>query len=460
MKFIKLDLLTLLVSLFILGSCQNPTGIGLDVDPNIAIESKLIDTSTVLTKLQKQDSIVTNYTDQTVLGYFNDPVLGKTTASIAVGLTMPKANFTFGTNPVLDSAILVLPYNSFYGDSLNASFAVEVRQLAEALYNETNKSYYSTKVWQRASPIIGSKTIRGNYRDSIILQNIRKGLTDTVKKVPGQLRIKLDPSFVQNNIVNLDSLKKISNLIFNNYIKGLIVSVNKGATTGQGGLFSFDTKTAGSARIDIFYKSTNTTGTIDTLLNTFAINGINGDAATELNWDITGTAVKTELESTTNNNSLLYFKGLGGTRVRVDFPYIQKLKALGDNVAVNRAELVFTVDGASDAIYKPIPTLKIFRWDIAQRMQRIPDDSPNDPRFLGPGFVGGFYNTNKKTYTFNVTGYVQDLIAGKITNYGTFIMPSEFVPTAGLNNLERSILGGGNNPNYQVKLRVFYTNLK
>ncbi len=459
MRFIKSDLLTLLVSLFILGSCKNPTGVGLDVDPNIALETKIDSSFEVNTKLLKQDSIVTNYTERNTLGYFNDPVFGKTTANLALGLAMPTTSYSFGTNTVLDSAILVLPVSDFYGDSAGSSFVAEVRQLNEVLYNESGKSYYSSKKWLTNSTLLASKNFKANVVDSITITDIRTGLIDSVKRVSGQLRIKLDANFVLNNIINLDSANKVSTLAFNNYIKGLFVSINKTTTSGAGGLFSIDAYTSGGAKLDVFYKTTNTEGVIDTLTNTFSINGASGNAATEVTWDMTGTAVKTELESTSTNSNLLYLKGLGGTYVKVDFPELDKLKALGTNVSINRAELIFYNDiSPANGSYDPISRLRTYRWDIANRPQLVPDESPSDFRYLGPGFVGGYSNNN--SYVFNFTGYIQDLMNGKLKDFGTFITPSDFTTASGLNVLGRSIVGGGSNTTYKVKLRVFYTDQK
>jgi hypothetical protein len=468
MRFIKLDLLTLLVSLFIFASCENPSGIGLDVDPDIALQSKIVDTSTVITKLQKRDSVLANYTTQSVLGYFDDATFGKTTANIALALTMPSTNYKFGTNPTLDSAVLVIPFLGFFGDSANSTFTAEVRQLNEVLYNESGKSYYSNKTWLKNSTVLGSKIVTTNLKDSISIQAVTSGKIDpdldSLVKVPRQLRIKLDANFVKSNIMNLDSINKISNLAFNNYIKGLFLSINQGASTGKGGLFSLDTYTNGAARLDIFYKTTNTSGVIDTLesISTFNISGSSGNAATELTWDMTGTPVKTELESTAKNSNLLFLKGLAGTYVKVEFPYLDKLKGLGENVTINRAELIFyTDDNATYGNYDPISRFRTYRWDIANRPQLIPDVSPNDPRYLGPGFVGGYYSSATKSYVFNFTGYIQDLLRGKLKNYGTFITPSDFSTAAnGLNTLGRSVVGGGSNTNYKVKLRIFYTDQK
>ncbi|WP_442794478.1 DUF4270 domain-containing protein [Pelobium manganitolerans] len=457
MRFQKSDLLTLLVSLFIFTGCENPSSIGLDVDPDIELNSKLVDTSTVVTKLLKQDTIAVSYTDQSVLGYLKDPVFGETTASIAMALTMPSTNYKFGTNPIIDSAVLVIPYLNFYGDSLNSTFTAEVRELNEVLYNESQKVYFSNKTWDKKATILGSATLKTSYKDSITLQDIRTGLSDTVKKVPAQLRVKLDANFIKSKIVEADSLKKVSNLTFNNYFNGLYLSVNKSATTGNGGLFGLNTSSSGAARLEIFYRNTNTSGGLDTLTSTFNITAAN--AATELKWETNGTAVETALASNTTNNDLLYLKGLGGTYIKVNFPYLQKLKALGSNVTINRAELVFYIDDNND--YAPLDRLRIYRWDIAHRPQYVPDENPSDARYMGPNFVGGFYSKANKAYTVNLTGYIQDLMRGQLKDYGTFISAEDFTSSTGsLNNLGRSILGGGSNTNYKVKLRVFYTDQK
>src|SRR6476659_3164735 len=196
MRFIKSGLLTMLVSLFILGGCKNPTEIGLDIDPNLDLNSTLVDTSTVTTKLFKEDSVISNFTNNSVLGYFKDPVFGTTTSNIAVALSVPSTNYSFGTNPTLDSAVLILPFLDFYGDSINTNYNVEVRQLNEVLYNETSKSYYNTKKWAVKSTVIGSRNFYAAYKDSLIIQDIVAGKKDTIKKVIPQLRIKLDPTFV------------------------------------------------------------------------------------------------------------------------------------------------------------------------------------------------------------------------------------------------------------------------
>ena len=468
MKFIKTGLLTMLVSLFILGSCKNPSGVGLDVDSDIALNSSLVDTNTVITKLMKQDSILANFTTTSALSFFKDPIFGTTTSNIAVGLTLPGTTLSFGNNSVLDSAVLILPFAGFYGDSLNTNYNVEVKQLNEILFNVNPKTYFNTKKWSVNNTIIGSKNFAPRYRDSILLQDIIVGKKDSVKKVPAQLRIRLDRNFITNLILKADSANLSTNTAFNNLIKGLYISLNKTSTTNNGGVFIFDTSSPNAAKLDLFYKKTSTTGIIDTLNSSLAIQGGAGYAVSEVTWDFNGTNVQTELQSNNKNSTNLYFKGLSGTQVKVDFPYLQKLKSLGTNISINRAELILKVVNGTESPYKPIPRLRIFRWDIAERILPIPDEIPGDPRSLPINY--GIYNKTNKTYTFNITGYAQDLLNGRTKNFGTFITSVDFEDiqpiTPILNGFRRGLtqpgrtVTGGTNVNFKTQLKIYYTDLK
>jgi hypothetical protein len=470
MKFLRLGLLTTLVSLFILGSCKNPSSIGLDVDPSLALNSKVVDTSTVNSKLIKIDSFVSNYTNTNVLGYFRDPIFGTTTANIALAFILPSANQTFGKNPVLDSAVLVLNYRDFTGDSLSNSFTVEVRQLDELLYGEPVARFYNNKTWATKNSVITSYTFNPKYRDSIIIQDIIVGKKDTVKKVIPQLRIKLDQVFITNNILKTDSINLTSSKAFNSYFKGLFLSLKQSDIKQNGGLFSFDTNNQGAARLDIFYKTTSTANVIDTLVRSFNMNGSSGLAVNQLVWNLSNTPVQTELQSNAKNSDKLYLKGLNGTEAKIAFPYIKQFKNVGTNISINRAELILTVDGVTQTPYKPISRLKIYKWDIANRPILLADESQFDGRNLGFNLIDGTYNNAKIQYVFNITNHVQDLISGKIKDYGTFISTSDYRLTQNpnleisnsanvLDNLRRTVVGG-NNANFKIKLKVYYTDQK
>lgn len=458
----KASLLTLLISSFIFYSCKKATTIGLDLDADAALNSLVAYDSTLFTQLVKEDSISTNYQNLNPLGFFTDPVFGKTEANIAAALTLPgNTGLTFDKSAVLDSAILVLPFAGFYGDSLNTTYKVQVQQLSENLYEDGNVPlYYNTKKWSHNSNIIGSASFKANIKDSsITIQNIRVGKPDTLKRVPAQLRIKLNVATMSNLFLKADSATLSTNNRFNDYFKGLYLTIDKAATSNNGGLFLFNT-TTNAATVDFFYKETKNTK-IDTLQKSFSLAGNQGLVASEIKWDYTGTAVASQIgKPITEQYEQLYIKGFSGTKVKITFPNIKNLKLLGTQVLVNRAQLIIKVIEGTQTPYTPLPLLKAYKLDIANRPQLLPDENPNDPRNLGPGYIGGLFNKNNNEYVFNITGYIQDLLKNK-TDYGTYITAINYANNQRSNasTLKRAIVGGGSG-NYKMKLKVFYTNQK
>jgi len=91
MKFFRLDLLTLLISLFILNSCKNQDTIGLGVNSQNQVNGIMVDTSTIVVNTVIEDSVVTSGLTKAPLGYFQDPIFGTTESSLAASLSLPGA---------------------------------------------------------------------------------------------------------------------------------------------------------------------------------------------------------------------------------------------------------------------------------------------------------------------------------------------------------------------------------
>lgn len=456
MNFKSLDLLTLLISLFILNGCKDPSTIGLDINDDLAVNSELYIDSTITTKLIKEDSVISNFQLYNVMGYFKDPAFGTTEAYLSAALTLgSSSSLKFDSSALLDSAVLVLPFAGFYGDSLNTQFTVNVKELNENLYQPGGMpTIYNTKSFAVKPLLIGEKTIKANIKDSIIIQDIRTGKPDTVKKVIPQLRIKLNDAYATNVFLKADSSKFKNNIAFTNYFKGLQVSLNKLSTTNNGGLFLFNTSTTNAARLDLFYTSKKGDKT-DTLQKSFLIEGNQGFSTSKIHWNYAGAPVESEF--TKSNSDKLFLKSLAGTKTKISFPNLKNIKTLGKKVIVNRAELVIQVDNLSQAPYLSLPQLNIYKLDIANRPQLVADENPSDARYIGAGYIGGFLNTNKKIYTFNLTGYIQDIIDEKNQDYGTFISAfNSFDNKNYTSRIQRTIAGGGLGNN-KMRLKIFYT---
>jgi hypothetical protein len=472
MKFFKLDLLTLLISLFILSSCKNQDTIGLGVTSATQLSGSLIDTSTIVVNTIPEDSVMTSTLGTAPMGYFKDPVLGNTESNIAMDLNLPGSGaYTVptGTNKI-DSVILIVRYgNGFYGDSLSSRYKVNVYQLNEKINPNTN--YYNTRAWNyNSGTLLGTKTFFSRTHDSIYVNAIVTNKPDSLLKVPAQLRIPISPSFVNTNLFFASAAQLGSNLVFKNNVHGLYLTMDKAGSAGAGGTFMMALDSG--VNITVYYKNTNGS-TIDTTTVSLPAATVH---AVQIKHTYS-TAVQTELNNAaTGSRNAVYLQGNAGLRAKISFPYLRNIaKTLGTNIVINRAELVITPASGSIIPFPPLPQINMYQYDIAHQRTYLQDSNTGDPRAQGLTVFGGYYSTipigyvtpSVAGYHFVITAYVQDLIRGASIDNGTFIgavdpastvSSAYLVPTAQVSS--RSVLIGTDKTSpYRMKLNIIYTKL-
>lgn len=455
MKFYKLGLLTLLISLFILDSCKTQDGIGLD--PANQINGTLLTDNNVVATTALEDTIITNnIKTRTPLSYFKDPEFGTTEANIAAVLSLPgNTAYTVPAGEItVDSAILILPYatNGFYGDSSNTTFKVDVRQLSERIV--PTKSYYNTKHFATEATVLGSKIFKPNYNDSIYITSMAVGRPDTLMKVRPQLRVPLNPQMMYSAFYGASAAARASNTVFQNTFRGLAISLDKTHTgSGNGGNIFLRLD---SARVTYYYRRDNA-GALDTANVLLPL----ATTVSEIKHTYTAN-VQAAIDGTSTDN-LVYLQGLAGLRAKVSFPNVKTIFAAEQNkVVINRAELVVTVKPTSGVPYAPAKRLTLYKYDIAHQRVTLQDATLTDPR---ASVFGGNYNATTGEYHFIVTAFLQDLITGKTVDYGTYLTPVDPTTTGAVtvdpasNFAERSIVGGKNASPYNIKLNIIYTKL-
>ncbi|MGI4728574.1 MAG: DUF4270 domain-containing protein [Janthinobacterium lividum] len=471
MKFVKTDLLTLLISLFILSSCKKPDSVGLAIDPSQVINGTLLDTVSIITNTLRDDSVVTSnlFNSSSIsiapLAYYKDPIFGVTEANVAMSIGTPTATaFTKPTGTVtVDSAILVLRYtpHGFYGDTTSTKYKLNVYQLAEQPLNQT---YYNTKTWAYNPTIIGTGSFNARPSDSVKVLQIVTGAKDTIKKLLPQIRVPVNTDFVRSNILLTDSLKLIGSEAFKRYFKGLYLTFDKAQTTGgPGGNFYLSTD---SCQLNIYYKNTSSAGVIDTIMASFPASG---NFATQIRHDYTGTAIPAAL-SNTKSTGTVYIQGLAGLRAKISFPSLAtSVHQILGNAVLNRAELIVT-PVASTQLYPfaPAPRLTMYRYNIAKQRVELPDATTTDKRtYTLPTYLssfGGFYNPTQNQYHFVITSYISDLISGATVDYGTFLAPADYYntttieySTGSVQAAGRLVAGGDKTSAYKMKLNIIYT---
>jgi hypothetical protein len=488
MKFFRIDLLTLLISLFILNSCKNQDTVGFTLGTKGTLSGSLVDTATIFTKTTTDDSVVTSAITKSPLGYINDPVFGTTQADLITDLNLPgSVAYTLPAGTItIDSAVLILKYTQgFYGDSSahnTSKYVVNVYQLAQK--QASGGTYYSNTVWPHQGTVIGSTSML-NYtfaprpNTKVVIDSAVSGKPDVPDTIPPQIRIPISKNFINSALFGASSAELNSNQIFQNTVKGLYITVDKTQSTGVGGIMMV----SGADSLAVYIRSASGT-VIDTavvyLPTTQYFSYIHAVRSTVFQNAITN---KTTLTDTT-----VYLQGLAGSRVKVSFPYIDSLfsnRNVGgvNNVIVNRAELVVTmkpVSGDIPGYLTPLPRLSLYMLDIAHQRIELPDASglstASGVEAFG-GFYSSIYTKPINTYHFLVTSYLQNLITKRLVDYGTYLAPTD---TTNLSSVDvtpsaqvaaRTVAGGGyshalsiltpSNPQaYSMRLNVIYTKIK
>ncbi len=487
MKFIKLDLLTLLIGLFLLSSCKDANTIGLELDPTLATKGTLNSTVKVKTVTEKDQPTSTIEKTRHPLGFINhDPTFGDTEASLSMAVSLPANGYSFGKNPIIDSAVLVLPYqrkiisgtstavNEFYGDTATSVYSFKVQQLKEDITFQTNFS--SDRDFAVETPIIGTFKAKISPNTPVKIKDIVVGKPDTLRNIVPELRIKLDNSFIQNQLLNLDSVTRAKNSRFSALFKGLHISVDKATSTGKGGILMIDFL-GSNANLQVYYKKDITNSVSkDTVGVSFPISSASGRVAATIKHDYTGTPVETQL--TTPNPAtaynVSYLQGLTGLRTKLSFPdlaaFATTVKGTGTNskIVVNRAELVVNIASGSDVSpFAPARKLVLYRNDIAGNRVNLIDYTPStnvlNHKYVGDNIlVSGNYDSINKRYVFVLTGYLQDLIDGNTEDYGTYLSVIGYDETTLIPNVtspSRSSISSFNpvTGDKAIKLNIYYT---
>lgn len=456
MKFNKLGLLTMLISFFIFNSCKTQEGIGLDVDPATQINGTLIQDTSIVTTTVPEDEVVTNNSlSRAPLSYFKDPVFGVTEANIAAVLKLPGGlAYTVPTGTVtIDSVRLVLPYavgNGFYGDSLLSTYKIDVHQLDERIV--TTQEYKNSYHFSSKAELLGTKTFTARSHDSVTINDIRAGKPDTLVKAVPQIRIPISNSFINTNLFTASSSTLSSSTIFENTVKGLYLTLDKAQTPGVGGNLFFRLD---SAAVRVYYKRVDGS-TIDTAVVSLPF-GVNVNEIKHTYTDKVQAAL-----NGTSTDGLVYVQGLAGLRAKLTFPNIKDIfSSINNKAIINRAEIIVKVLPGTATPFAPNQRLTLYKYDLSGQRVTLQDATSSDPR--SSSTFGGNYNSTTGEYHFIVTAFLQDLISGKTTDYGTYLAPVdptattiEVTPTA--TYAERAVLSGKNSP-YRVKLNIIYTKL-
>jgi hypothetical protein len=425
--------LIILSAVFLFSCNKEPDLIGLDLLPEgDRLGANFMDTTTIVAYSVYEDSVLTSGMTYGVIGSIYDPVFGKTTASLYSQIRMTTNAPTFGSNPVVDSVVLVLPYYGIFGDT-TALQTFKVYELSGSLV--ADKNYYSNNAGIDTLSMLAEKTFLPRVNDSVLVDTV------TNTKVIPQLRLRFNPLFA-SRILNATAADLADNDKFVEYFKGIVITVDEENTPGKGSLVSFNL-TSTTSRLKMYYHNASDTTVYDFGMAASArFNKYEHYGYTEASPDF-----KTQLNGdTAQGRQQLFIQAFGGVKVKLRFPYLKKWAA-DQKIAINDAQLIMSNADLTSKF--DAPTQLTLRGIISDTTQSILVDENE-----GIAYFDGLYN-DSKGYRFRVSRYIQQFLIPATEDKGLYL----FVPGASYYG-NRLILNGTASASGKMKLAITYTKIK
>lgn len=434
----------MILALAILSSCKkDPYSIGLDLlPPADTLNIRMNDTSTIVAYSLLQDSIRTDKATTGILGSLMDPFFGKTTASFYSQFYLSTEAPSFGTNPLLDSLILILYYTGSYGD-VSTIQNVKVYEISEDFFYDS--TYYSNKRLQTYSNVLANFSFKPRPSDSLTIAGV---------KVAPQLRINLNhfSNYLGNKILSAPASALLTSADYVAFMKGLDVETTP--LYSGGALLSFDIANSVSKLVIYYHNNEGDSLHFDMPINAQCayFNRIDHNKYIDASPDFKKEVLN---HDTVTGRNKLFLQGLGGVWTKVRLPYIKNFEK-GHPIAIHDALLVVK-NYETDTTLQPPPELTIIKRDSLGNISNLIDYDE------GAGYYGGTYNKTKRTYSFRITRHLQQVILGTTKNYDLFIMVNN--PTVNVLTPSRVMLNG-TRPSLpvvssdRIQLQIIYTKLE
>jgi hypothetical protein len=440
---------TYLIVFFIaFASCKKDHSVlGVDVQPeNDGLNASFCDTAIVSGYSLKNDSIPSYNDNLKYLGSNQDPTFGRMDVGLCLNANIPNGvtGTSFGDDANLVSAEIVLAVYSlnFVGDQ-NTPLTYSVFALDSSL--NTSRLYYSNN-----TKLHNPNSLLGTY-------------TGTYTALDGKLvlRIPIDKNFARSILNNPQYL--VDNATFLNYYKGFYISAsgsNLNPVSAQGVITKFNLEDAISGFYLHYQKGTPsaTKQDIDFKFNFSGSSAVRFNTVKYQPNQGGNYILSQQLQGNTNlGTQNLFLKGLGGTKLNLELPFLNYLKSYSDTVpiAINRAEFIFNVDpsflaAVGNGIYFTPPKLALLPLDSAGKETFSMDQLT----IIDFGKYGGNYDEVNNRYVFNLARHVQAILNGKRKYYGFRLVvadPSGALAVRRDNYAERVVLAGNNHPNAALR---------
>jgi hypothetical protein len=378
--------------------CEKENDLGKKLIEGIDQTAFSSDTLSFTCETQQSTSIRTDELGSAFLGFTNDSLTGKYISDIASQLSLSTTDSIHGTPISADSLVLHLAVSGFIGDSTQ-SVSLIAKRLTERIYADS--IYYSDRKAMHMS--------------------VQEGIASTLPKSSVKtIRIPLSMQLANEIVSKAGTSVFRSNEAFHSFFNGLYLTSD--STNGKGGMLRINLKNSGS-RLSLYYK-TDSARRYDF-----------GFSAWYAGFRHTFTQEVTQsLQDTSKGAFKAYLASMAGLRVRIIANIPETLKSKGP-VAINQAEIKVFLAGNT----KHPPSRLI--------ISRIDNNSVN--------FAD--YNTASQSYSFNIPGYLQNILDGKNKDQGFYLMMD---PLESVSDIKSAVIGGGRaGSGKKLHMKVIYTQL-
>jgi hypothetical protein len=444
--------LSIAIAILLFSCSDEPSEIGNvfksgDVSYGIAF----VDTLTVRTSTVLLDSLPTSWTGTLLTGRYQDSKFGtvQSTAYLQLG---PSTGWTPDTDALFDSVVLILPVNGIYYGDTTATSTLSVHQVTEdfathslPLYwtDEGNYPYFNatsglfnTSEFVYASSALGTKTFKP-----------RPNSADTLKI---RLSDNLGSSWMQEAKQETNFFRSYTE--FHKYFQGLGITETS-ATAGS--VLGFD---ASGAKIRIYYREYSS-GVLEStyfdLTYTTLYYQYNKISSDRTNTPLASLQPGNKILSSELTDNEAYMQAGVGIVTKVEFPYIKDLYNVNNILLINSAVLVIEPVHGTYSATRQLPfDLTLFHTNETNvPLSPVYGDYSDDIQYATISFDEEFGTTTG--YNFSITQYMQSLFSSTYSGKPALLVAT---PISGFrNSVTRVCFGGGDHPDYKMKLKIHYT---
>jgi hypothetical protein len=415
--------------------------LGLEIQPEEDLLNAIFtDTISLQTTTVVRDSVQTSDAGAILVGSYKDDYFGRVTAEGYTEMTLRTTNLTYpkGFTRTLDSVVLLLDYEYYYGDTTKEQ-TFSVYPLLDSVptttrYATDKQPYDLTQPW-------GSKTFKINPR--------RKGSSKRY------LRLRLN-SVVGDKLLSSDTVRGSR---FRAFMKGMAIVPD---TTNNTAVFGFNFS-GDSSRVELHFQTRDVNmvsqDTLKYVFNAGAGYYYSNIRANRSNTLLAGLSAKDTLPTRLTQN-LAFIQSGTGVRSLIKFPNIIKQTAALGNIKIVKAELELVSQKVTTATPPPsglymsqatsegkVPTT--ISNGVKQEVYVAQSSTSTQPQVYQADSSSKGY-----VYTIPVTNYISNIVKDKLPNNGLILTSASnrFATT-------RLIFGDRKNAVNPIRLKLYYIKL-